>query len=85
MAVKRTRPAGRADRPDRTVDIPHGPHPGCCVPYPYAVFRNERLVQLDARHVGRFCKGSVEPMDMEAFHAEVNRRASSRSPIGGDD
>lgn len=80
MAAKRTRPPGRSDRPD----IPRGPHPGCCKPYPYATFRDEHLVSIRLCHRGRFCKGFDEPMELEAFYAEVDR-ASARSGNGGDD
>lgn len=83
---KRTRPAAAA-APPKQVSLSQflEPYPGCCKPVPDATFANQNLVKLMARHIGRRCKGYLEPMDMEEWNAEVNRRASARSSAGGDD
>lgn len=85
-APKRTRPRGSGNRPDRTNKaLPplNAPFPGCCKPYPYAAFSNQTLVQLEARHVGKGCRGYTEPMDLEEWNEDVDRRNAARSGGGG--
>jgi hypothetical protein len=73
--AKRTRPG---KRPLEIRDIV------CCQPYPYAHFVNQALVSIQARHRGEECSGSTEAMSLEAWNAEIDRRAA-RSRDGGND
>lgn len=82
---KRTRPSAAEPAKSVALTLINEPYPGCCKPVPDATFANQNLIRLMARHIGRRCKGYLEPMDMEEWNAEVNRRASARSSAGGDD
>jgi len=86
MPVKRTRPGARQrpDRTDKALPPLNSPFPGCCKPYPYAVFVDQKLVELHAHHTGRHCKGYQEPMSLEEWNAEVDARAA-RSAGKGDE
>lgn len=41
----------------------------CCVPVLVATFRNERLAELNQRHVGRFCAGTLDPVDVKEWRS----------------
>jgi hypothetical protein len=84
--ASRTRPKAEGKRPDRTVQPPlNGPYPGCCTPYPDARFVNEIMVELNAHHVGKRCRGFLEPIDREEWYAEIDRLAADHSRNRGDD
>jgi hypothetical protein len=87
MTVKRTRPGARnrPDRTDKALPPLNSPFPGCCKPYPYAVFVDQKLVELTARHTGRHCKGYQEPMSLEEWNADADARSAARRRDGGDD
>jgi hypothetical protein len=78
---KRTRPRSANGRPDKTSKVMpalNTPYPGCCTPYPYAQFVDQKLVELTARHRGKRCNGYTEPMDLEAWNADVDTRNAAR-------
>lgn len=77
---KRTRPGARV-RPDRTIKAlppPNSPFPGCCKPYPFARFVNQKLVELNYHHIGQQCRGYIEPINMEGWNADVDTRNARR-------
>jgi hypothetical protein len=73
MTIKRTRPKGKSP----VLEMINAPHPGCCEPFPDARFENEQLVELWSHHRGKGCKGFMEPISLEAWNAEIDRRASA--------
>lgn len=83
---KRTRPGGqrRPDRTDKVLPPLNAPYAGCCKPYPDARFVNQVLVEINAHHIGRHCKGFLEPMDMEVWNAEVDARNARRAGRGDE-
>ena len=85
MASKtRKRPGGSKERPKGTDALMplNAPFPGCCKPYPHARFEDQVLVELHAHHNGPKCGGFMEPMDVEAWNAEVDAR---RGAVQGDE
>ena len=85
--AKRTRPGGgKQNQLKLEAEMPKGrTYPGCCTPFPYAVFENQTLTELYAQHRGRNCAGYREPMSVGAWNEEVDRRAAARSGDGGND
>lgn len=86
MTVKRTRPRAqsRPDRTDKALPPLNSPFPGCCKTYPDARFVNQTLVELNAHHTGKHCKGYLEPMDMEVWNADVDARNARRASRGDE-
>ena len=85
---KRTRPkSAEGKRPDRLVVIPplNAPYPGCCVPYPDVTFVDQTITRLVSRHIGPRCGGYTEPIPMEEWNAEVDRRSAARDRSRRDD
>lgn len=71
-------PGRKRTRPKGSVGAFGTPYPGCCRPFPDATFVNERLVKLYAHHQGPSCRGYLESMSMEEWHAEIDARSRAR-------
>lgn len=61
------------------------PFPGCCKPSPDATFKNQTLVKLEARHIGKYCKGYVAPLSIVDWMVDVDARASASRFDWSDD
>lgn len=46
----------------------------CCQPVTLATFRNEALVRLQRRHMGRTCAGALDHLDVKAWREEKGLR-----------
>jgi hypothetical protein len=46
----------------------------CCSPVIVGTFRNQMLVSLEHRHLGRFCAGNTDKLDIAAWRAEKGLR-----------
>lgn len=79
MARKRNSRSQSRREPQLAVE--RVPFPGCCRPYPHAVFRKQKLVEVYRHHNGERCGGYLEPWPLEDFNAEV----AARSAGEGDD
>lgn len=75
---KRTRPGKRAVEPEPSSS-------GCCKPYPDAKFVDGCMVSLFAHHNGDYCKGIMEPMSIEEWDDEIDRRVTAGDSFRGDD
>lgn len=74
---KRTRPGKRAIESEPSSS-------GCCKPYPDAKFVDGCMVSLFSHHNGDYCKGMMEPMSIEEWDDEIDRRTSIGSRSRGD-